>query len=354
MSTGIPQQTLLDDAYRAIREGVLDVALVTGGEAARRAALARRAGLALVDTVQEDATPDDLQLPRDEIITRIEIEGGVASAMMPFALIDSALRFAEGRSLDQHRDEIAVLPRPPVLCAGCAHRGVLSIIKRMGILATGDIGCYTLGCLPPYEALHTTFCMGASIGNATGFNKAGEREVVAVIGDSTFLHGGLPSLISAVYNQVPTTMILLDNGTTGMTGHQQHPGTGHTLKGNEAPAVDYEQLIRSLGVEHVEVIDPWNLESTEAAIEAALAHPGPAVVIAQRPCTLLPEEKSKTRIAYRVDTDECIVCEECMDVGCPALVWEDGFPYVREWECVGCSLCGQTCVVDAIHPVGES
>jgi len=249
--------------------------------------------------------------------------------------------------------ETTILPRPPVMCPGCAHRGVFSTLKKMGVLVTGDIGCYTLGCLPPFQAMHTTFCMGASIGNATGFNRAGEDQVVGVIGDSTFLHGGVPSLLSAVYNQVPTTMILLDNGTTGMTGQQQHPGTGHTLKGGEAPAVNYEELIRSLGVEHVKVIDPWDLEATETAIESALSHPGPAVVIAQRACTLLPEEKAKTRVAYRVENDECIVCEECMDMGCPALVWEDGFPYVREWECVGCSLCGQICVVDAIQPVEE-
>jgi indolepyruvate ferredoxin oxidoreductase alpha subunit len=250
--------------------------------------------------------------------------------------------------------EATLLPRPPVMCPGCAHRGVFATLEKMGVLATGDIGCYTLGCLPPFEALHTTFCMGASIGNATGFHKAGEQEVVGVIGDSTFLHGGVPSLLSAVYNRVPTTTILLDNGTTGMTGHQEHPGTGHTLKGDPAPAVSYEDLIRSLGVEHLEVVDPWDLAATEAAIRSGLSHPGPAVIIARRPCTLLPEEKSKPRIPYRVAIDECIVCEQCMDMGCPALVWEDGFPYVREWECVGCSLCGQICAVDAIHPVQEA
>ena len=152
--------------------------------------------------------------------------------------------------------EAAILPRPPVLCPGCAHRGVFGTLQKLGVLVTGDIGCYTLGCLPPYEAIHTTFCMGASIGNATGFNKAGEDRVVAVIGDSTFLHGGFPGLLSAVYNKVPTTTILLDNGTTGMTGHQEHPGTGHTLKGEPSPSVDYEALLRSIGVEHVEVVDP--------------------------------------------------------------------------------------------------
>jgi indolepyruvate ferredoxin oxidoreductase alpha subunit len=237
--------------------------------------------------------------------------------------------------------EATILPRPPVMCPGCAHRGVFATLKKMGVLVTGDIGCYTLGCLPPFEAMHTTFCMGASIGNATGFNQAGENRVVGVIGDSTFLHGGVPSLLSAVYNQVPTTTILLDNSTTGMTGQQEHPGTGHTLEGGDAPAVNHEALIRSLGVEHVEVVDPWDLEATETAIESGLSHPGPAVIIARRPCTLLPEEKSKTRVPFRVDTDECIVCEECMEMGCPALVWEDGYPFVREWECVGCSLCGQ-------------
>jgi indolepyruvate ferredoxin oxidoreductase alpha subunit len=173
--------------------------------------------------------------------------------------------------------DVAILPRPPVLCAGCPHRGVFTTLKKLGVLVTGDIGCYTLGCLPPFDAMHTTFCMGASIGNATGFNKAGEDRVVAVIGDSTFLHAGLPSVMSAAYNQVPTTTILLDNGTTGMTGQQNHPGTGHTLKGNPAPAVDYEALVRSLGVEHVAVVDPWDLEATEKAIESGLAHPGPAV-----------------------------------------------------------------------------
>ncbi|MGB3564319.1 MAG: thiamine pyrophosphate-dependent enzyme [Thermoanaerobaculia bacterium] len=250
--------------------------------------------------------------------------------------------------------EATILPRPPVMCPGCAHRGVFATLKKMGVLVTGDIGCYTLGCLPPFEAMHTTFCMGASIGNATGFNRAGEDRVVSVIGDSTFLHGGVPSLLSAVYNQVPTTTILLDNGTTGMTGQQEHPGTGHTLKGGDAPSVDHEALIRSLGVEHVVVVDPWDLEATETAIESGLSHPGPAVIIARRPCTLLPEEKSKTRVPFRVDTDECIVCEECMEMGCPALVWEDGYPFVREWECVGCSLCGQLCTVDAIHIAEET
>jgi indolepyruvate ferredoxin oxidoreductase alpha subunit len=250
--------------------------------------------------------------------------------------------------LDDFMNEVAVLPRPPVLCAGCGHRGVFTTLKKLNVLVTGDIGCYTLGCLPPFQAMHTTFCMGASIGNATGFNKAGDDRVVAVIGDSTFLHSGLPSLASAAYNQVPTTMVLLDNGTTGMTGHQEHAGTGRTLKGGPAPAIDYVQLIKSLGVEHVEVVDPWDVDATERAIAVGLAHPGPAVIIARRACRLLPDQKAAEHVAYQVNTDECSLCEECFESGCPALVWKGDFPHIREWECAGCALCASLCPTEAI------
>jgi indolepyruvate ferredoxin oxidoreductase alpha subunit len=244
--------------------------------------------------------------------------------------------------------EIAILPRPPVLCAGCAHRGVFTTLRKLGVLVTGDIGCYTLGCLPPYEAIHTTFCMGASISNATGFHRAGEDRVVAVIGDSTFLHSGLPGLVSAVYNQVPTTVVLVDNGTTGMTGHQDHPGTGHTLKGASAPAVDYEAVIRAVGVDHVAVVDPWDLEATERAILAGLDHAGPAVIIARRPCRLLRVTKAEARVPYRVVLEDCVLCEECMASGCPALVWEEDGPHIHDWECAGCALCAQLCPTEAI------
>jgi indolepyruvate ferredoxin oxidoreductase alpha subunit len=247
--------------------------------------------------------------------------------------------------------EVAVLPRPPKMCAGCPHSGVFAALRKLRVLVTGDIGCYTLGCLPPLSAIDTTFCMGASIGNATGFAKAGEERVVAVIGDSTFLHSGLPSLMSAVYNQVPTTLILLDNSTTGMTGHQEHPGTGHTLQDTSAPAVDYEALIRAIGVQHVTVLDPWELKDLRAAVKGALAHPGPAVVITRRACVLLPEEKAKERTPYWVDEEACIQCDYCMESGCPALVMEGEYPVVRDWECIGCAICAQLCPVDAILPV---
>jgi indolepyruvate ferredoxin oxidoreductase alpha subunit len=249
--------------------------------------------------------------------------------------------------------EAAILPRPPRVCAGCPHSGTFSALRKLRVLVTGDIGCYTLGCIPPLSAVDTTFCMGASIGNATGFMKAGEERVVAVIGDSTFLHGGLPGLLSAVYNQVPITVLILDNGTTGMTGHQDHPGTGRTLQKEPAPAVDIEGLVRAMGVQHVAVVDPWQLKTMRTAVKDALAHPGPAVVIARRACVLLPEEKARDRVPYRVDEEACIQCDYCMQSGCPALVMEGDYPVIREWECIGCAICAQLCPVDAILPVED-
>ena len=247
--------------------------------------------------------------------------------------------------------EVAILPRPPRMCARCPHSGTFSALRKLRTVVTGDIGCYTLGCLPPLSAIDTTFCMGASIGNATGFKAAGEEKVVAVIGDSTFLHSGLPSLVSAVYNRVPTTVILLDNGTTGMTGHQEHPGTGHTLQGAPAPSVDFEALIRAIGVEHVTVLDPWELKEMRTAVKEAMAHPGPAVVIARRACILLPEEKAVDRTPFRVDQEACIQCDYCMESGCPALIMAGEYPTIREWECIGCAICAQLCPVDAILPM---
>jgi indolepyruvate ferredoxin oxidoreductase alpha subunit len=249
--------------------------------------------------------------------------------------------------------DVALLPRPPRMCAGCPHSGTFSALRKLKTVVTGDIGCYTLGCIPPLSAVDTTFCMGASIGNAAGFMSAGEERVVAVIGDSTFLHSGLSGLLSAVYNRVPVTVLLLDNGTTGMTGHQDHPGTGRTLQKDPAPAVDLEALVRAVGVRHVAVVDPWDLKSVRKAVKEAMADPGPAVVIARRACALLPEERGRDHVPYRVQEEACIQCDYCMESGCPALVRAGDYPAIREWECIGCAICAQLCPVDAIVPVDD-
>jgi len=246
--------------------------------------------------------------------------------------------------------EMGVIPRPPMLCVGCPHRGTFFALKRLGVLVTGDIGCYTLGGLPPYGSLHTTFCMGASIGNAFGFERAGEKDVVAIIGDSTFVHAGIPSLIDAVYNKSRTTVIIADNGTTGMTGHEDHPATGRTLKGEVTKKLDLEALCRVVGVEWVRVVDPMDNAAMEAAVKEALAFPGPAVVIARRNCVLIPAEKARKRIPYHVAEGECIACSACLECGCPALMEQaDGTVQIDAISCAACGLCAQLCPVEAIR-----
>jgi len=248
--------------------------------------------------------------------------------------------------------EIAIPPRPPMLCAGCPHRGVFYALNRLKLLVAGDIGCYTLGCLPPLSAVHTTFCMGAGIGNALGFGKAGIREAVAVIGDSTFIHAGIPALIDVVYNQGSTTVVILDNRTTGMTGHQQHPGTGRTLRGEPTHRLDLLGLVRAVGVEFVREVDPYDLKATRQAIKEAVEHPGPAVVITSRPCVLIPEEKVKVRQPYRVLDEKCNGCGICYRLGCPAVL-QGQVAVIDRFSCTGCSLCEQVCPHQAIVPAEE-
>lgn len=250
-------------------------------------------------------------------------------------------------------DEIALLPRPPMLCVGCGHRGIFYALKKSDTLVTGDIGCYTLGCLPPYSSLHTTFCMGTGIGNAFGFEKAiGDKldnNIAAVIGDSTFIHGGIPSLIDIVYNKGVTTTIILDNKTTGMTGHQDHPGTGLTLRGEETHKLNFEKLVKAIGVTFVRTVDPYDLEETELAIKEALEFEGPAVVIAEHPCAMLRSERAKPRTPYFVDQETCIECDMCLEIGCPALEKsEEGPPVINDLLCIGCGMCAQLCKSDAL------
>jgi indolepyruvate ferredoxin oxidoreductase alpha subunit len=248
--------------------------------------------------------------------------------------------------------EITILPRPPMFCVGCGHRTVFDVLRQLKVLVAGDIGCYTMGALPPYEAEHTTFCMGASIGTAFGFQRAGHERTVAVIGDSTFVHAGIPSLVDTVYNGGKTTTIILDNGTTGMTGQQPHPAAGQTLKGGLAPQLDLEALCRAVGVQNVTVVDTWQRKEVLRAIRSAVAYDGAAVVIARGPCQQLPEMRQRDLMPYIIDEAACTNCEACYKVWCPAITpGATGKPVIDPLACVACSLCAQVCVPGAIGPM---
>jgi len=247
--------------------------------------------------------------------------------------------------------EINVMPRPPMFCVGCGHRTVFSALEQLKVVVAGDIGCYTMGALPPYEASHTTFCMGASIGTAFGLERAGEERVVAVIGDSTFVHSGIPSLIDAVYNRSKLTLVILDNSTTGMTGGQPHPASGSNIRGEDAPKLDLVAVCRGVGVKHVHVVDTWNRKQVVRAIRSALAEQAPSVVIAQGPCQRLPEMKQRQFTPYYVDESLCTQCEACYKIWCPAITRNQrDFPQINAVDCTACTVCAQMCPPDAIYP----
>jgi len=247
-------------------------------------------------------------------------------------------------------------PRPPLLCPGCPHRGVFAIARKLRLVVNGDIGCYTLGYLPPLGAMHTTGCMGASIGQAHGVRKAGVREKnVAIIGDSTFFHSGIPALMNVVWNGSNTVTIIVDNRTTAMTGHQPNPGTGSTLQGNEAPAVALEPLLRAIGISRVVTVDPYDLAQVEAALRECTGANEPSVVISRRACALLPEVRRSYQ-PLRVDPERCVACGACRRVGCPAIV-KSSLLYERTGRqktaidpllCTGCEICAQVCPANAI------
>ena len=250
--------------------------------------------------------------------------------------------------------EISLPARPPTLCPGCSHRGVFMVLKKLRATVTGDIGCYTLGALPPLEAMDTCLDMGASIGIAYGMERvmepADRKNVVAVIGDSTFIHSGITSLINIVYNKGTTTVCILDNHTTAMTGHQPHPATGRTLKGEAAPKLDFEQLARAIGVHRVRKINPFDLEETEKVFREEMGVDEPSVIIADAPCIL--HEKIDFGGPYEIIEEECPKCGLCVKVGCPAIgVKENGMPYIDPLLCPGCGLCAKVCKFDAIVPV---
>ena len=240
--------------------------------------------------------------------------------------------------------------RPPMMCAGCPHRGMFYTLAKNKITGMGDIGCYTLGAVPPLSALDSTLCMGASISGLHGFNaargEAAEGKSVAVIGDSTFMHSGMTGLVNVAYNATNSTVIILDNSITGMTGHQQNPTTGYNIKGAPAAKVDLEALCKALGINRVRVVDPYDLKACETALKEELAVKEPSVIISRRPCVLL--KSVKTLPALKVDADKCKSCKRCMSLGCPAISMKNGKAVIDTTLCVGCGVCKQLCAFDAI------
>ena len=250
-----------------------------------------------------------------------------------------------GPSMDEN-----IPARPPVMCAGCPHRSIFYVLKKMNLTVLGDIGCYTLGAVPPLGAIDTTVCMGASVSGLHGFVKAGEKEsagkTVAVIGDSTFIHSGVTGLINIAYNESNATVIILDNSITGMTGHQQNPTTGYNLKGDPCTRIDLESLCRSVGINRVRVVDPYDMETCQAALREELAAEEPSVIISRRPCALLKYVKHPGPICS--DSEKCKGCKACMQIGCPAISMADGRAKIDTTLCVGCGVCEQLCKFGAL------
>ena len=245
--------------------------------------------------------------------------------------------------------EDAIPARPPVMCAGCPHRGLFYTLNKNKCTVMGDIGCYTLGAVAPLAAMDMTLCMGGSISGLHGFNKArgaeSEHKTVAVIGDSTFMHSGMTGLANIAYNQSNSTVIILDNSITGMTGHQQNPTTGYNIKGDPAGKIDLESLCWAMGFKRVRVVDPYNLKECDQAVKEELSADEASVIISRRPCALLKYVKHKAPLA--VNKDKCIGCKSCMKIGCPAISMKEGKAHVDFTQCVGCGVCQQLCPTHA-------
>lgn len=283
------------------------------------------------------------------------------------ALLGKEIKISEG-ILDT---QAIAINRPPTMCAGCPHRGLFyTLSKEKNIVISGDIGCYTLGVAPPLSAMDTVICMGASISSGHGMqkvfdifgneeNKGSGKNVISVIGDSTFFHSGMTGLVDVIYNNSSLVTVIVDNRITGMTGHQENPGTGYTLMGDKTNIVDIEAIVRAIGVKHVEVVNPLNLEQTKNRIKEALKLDEPSVIITKWPCVLkkfTEEDKAEyaceTTVKYRVNEDLCKSCKLCLKSGCPALSF-DKYSHINEDMCVGCAVCAQICPFDAIEKVGE-
>ncbi len=269
--------------------------------------------------------------------------------------VAAALGRPEAVSAFSHQEKLP--GRPPAMCPGCSHRGLFYALKRLGAFVTGDIGCYTLGFLPPLSAMDTCVCMGAGISNATGIARvlpeAERQKVVGIMGDSTFLHSGITSLMDMVYTGAQATVVILDNRATAMTGRQDHPGSGWTITGAESDAVDLEALCRSVGVKHVRVIDPYDLEGTLAVMREEMARPETSVVITRRACMLGRHGEAERLAPLFVEADKCVSCKACLKIGCPAVEWQPsadgkGIAQINQLLCVGCGMCQQVCKFGAI------
>lgn len=279
----------------------------------------------------------------------LTVQGEYSANLLRECLMDEELKLRIPKNLPQ---------RPPVMCPGCPHRGVYYVLNKLKKHVSGDIGCYTLGALPPLMGMDLCVCMGASIGMLHGIEKARGKEAmkdwVSVIGDSTFIHSGVTGLIDVVYNKGVSTVMILDNSTTGMTGHQDNPSTGLTLKGEETRVLNLINLCKSVGIERVRVVDPFELADVEKAVQEETAVSEPSVIIACRPCELL--DKSN-RLSSRIQPEVCKKCGMCMKLGCPAIQKKDGLFQINDAICCGCNMCVKVCRFDAIakeekHNVG--
>ena len=295
------------------------------------------------------------------IVRKCAVEAGLLSPPLspPQSGGDALAR--QSRAGQGGQQQVKLPPRPPLLCPGCPHRGLFTVTNKLKLVVNGDIGCYTLGFLPPLSALHTCGCMGASIGVAHGVSKAGiAQKHVAVIGDSTFFHTGMPALLNVAYNQSDTVVIIVDNRTTAMTGHQQHPGTGMTLRGEPTYAVEFADLARAMGIQRVHTVDPYDLKAVETALRDCLDNEGPAVVVSRRECALLPVAR-KGWMPLAVNAERCNGCGLCFQVACPAIVKSDEADETSVDEktgrakavidpllCTGCEVCAQVCARKAI------
>ena len=243
--------------------------------------------------------------------------------------------------------------RPPVMCAGCPHRGLFYTLKKNKVTVLGDIGCYTLGAVAPLGAVDSVICMGASVSGIHGFTKAqngaADNKTVAVIGDSTFMHSGITGLVNIAYNESNSTVIIVDNSITGMTGHQQNPTTGFNLKGDPCAKIDLETLCHAVGINRVRVVDPYDLKQCDTVLKEELAANEPSVIISRRPCALLKYVKHKAPLT--VDESKCVGCKMCMNIGCPAISMVDGKAKVDATQCVGCGVCQQLCKLGALKEV---